>query len=225
MSERFADRRDAGRQLARRLKAFRNNAVVLALPRGGVESAVEVARELNAPLDLIIAHKIGSRYCSEQAIGAVTETATIWADWKGVGSTRPWLRQTEKETRAEVGRRREAYLSGRARIPLADQVAIVVDDGIATGFTIRAAVAEVKEQHSRKIIVATPVISWSTFENLQSEDNIDSVVALVSSDASEFAVEDYYQDFSQLTDEDVVSLLAEAEPAPAPHFNSGLGRW
>jgi putative phosphoribosyl transferase len=208
MSERFANRRQAGQQLALRLQPYGKNAVVLGLPRGGVEVAAEVARGLKAPLDLIIAQKVPSSFDQELAIGAVTETGVaVWNSNVRMVS-RAYQKQAEVEARAEVGWRREQYLSGRTRIPLAGRVVVLVDDGMATGSTMQAAIAEVQDKRPQKIVVATPVAPLGSVDNLR--DEVDNIVTLVNLELDS-AVGYHYLDFPQLTDADVIRLLAEAE--------------
>jgi predicted phosphoribosyltransferase len=206
----FADRREAGRELGRKLLKYKNNATVYALPRGGVETAVEVARQLNAPLDLLIARKIGHPSWPEYAVGAVTETGpVIWNKAEKMSLDRLWLQQAEAEERSEAKRRRQKYLAGRKPVSASGKTAILVDDGIATGLTMRAAVGEIKKQRPAKIIVAVPVAPQDTIDTLLEE--VDDVVILI--DPNEFlsAVGAHYENFPQLSDQDVADLLAEAD--------------
>jgi predicted phosphoribosyltransferase len=205
------DRSEAGKELAKALDAYRGQeAVVLALPRGGVPVAVEVARQLGAPLDLLLVRKIGVPWQPELAMGAV------------VDGSRPAVVRNEETTRlagisdaefdaicqrelAEIERRRRRYFAGRAPLEIAGRVAIVVDDGIATGETIRSAVAGLKARMPAKIVVAVPVAPPSTIAELEKE--ADEVVCPIQPRMLG-AIGYFYRDFEQLTDEEVIGLLA-----------------
>src|SRR6266550_4282235 len=157
---RFTNRIQAGQLLAQKLLPYRDNAVVYALPRGGVEVAAEVARALQAPLELIISRKIGNHSNPEYAVCAVTETGPLICNEYERSNLDPtWLKQAERAERAEAKRRREVYMAGRKPISAKGKTAILVDDGVATGLTMRAAAAEVKAQQPKQLIIAAPVIS------------------------------------------------------------------
>jgi putative phosphoribosyl transferase len=217
---RFVDRTDAGRRLAALLAEARYDApVVLALPRGGVPVAAEIARRLQAPLDLILARKIGLPGQPELAIGAVV-------DWPAPVTVRnePILAQTgvtaaafcavRADELAEIKRRHARYLGKRAHPTIADRTAIVVDDGIATGATMLAALRAVREAHPRRLVLAVPVAPVEILHDLAAE--ADDVVCLHASPSLR-SVGEHYEDFRQLTDSDVVALLAEtASPAGTP---------
>lgn len=207
----FADRRDAGKELGYQLRAYRGRVVVYALPRGGVETGVEVARVLDAPLDLLIARKLGHPTDPEYAICAVTETGPLICDELEVaGVDLAWLEHAEAAERAEAQRRREAYQTGRAAMPMPEgKVAIVVDDGVATGLTMRAAIAQLQARGPAKIVVAVPVAPRDAVGHLRVV--ADEVVVLDDPDTYIGAVGPYYESFPQLTDEDVVALLDEVD--------------
>lgn len=202
----FEDRRAAGHQLAKRLKQYGGTAVVLALPRGGVETAVEVAKKLKAPLDLVIARKIGHPGNPEYAVGAVTETGpVIWNKLERATLDKKWLKEAAKAERAEAKRRRQQYMNGRDPVVLDGKTAILVDDGLATGLTMRAAVSEARKQKPASIIVAVPVGSREAVETLSKK--ADEVITLIDPDYFFGAVGGHYESFPQLTDEDVIELL------------------
>lgn len=206
----FADRREAGRELAESLRQYAGNAVVFALPRGGVETAVEVAHELDAPLGLIIARKIGHPMNPEFAACAVTETGPLVCNEAAQASLDElWLKQAEQAERQEAKRRRELYVADRSPVSATGKVAIVVDDGIATGLTMRAAVADLKNQQPEKLVVAVPVAPGEVVSELL--ELADEVVVLTGQDEYLGAISMYYDSFPQLTDDEVADLLDEAE--------------
>lgn len=211
----FADRREAGEELGEKLQEYRGQAVVLALPRGGVETGVEVARLLGAPLGLVVARKIGHPMSPEYAVCAVTEDGPLICDEAERTALDPlWLRQAEAAGRAEAVRRLAVYQDGRVPIMIDDKVVIVVDDGIATGLTMRAAAAQLRRKRPesgrpRKTVVAVPCAPRSAIDELL--ELVDNIVVLRNPEGYLGAVGSYYQSFPQLTDEDVLSLLDEAE--------------
>ena len=207
----FANRTDAGRQLAQALARYKNRgAVVLALPRGGVPVAAEVAAALNAPLDLILVRKIGVPMQPELAMGAVVdgekplivrnEDVIMLA---GVDET-DFKAVCDAEL-AEIERRRQRYLGGRERIDVAGRIAIVIDDGIATGATTRAALRATRARQPKKLILAVPVAPTESLAAMQEE--ADEVVCL--EDYESFgAIGFYYSDFRQTSDQQVIDTLA-----------------
>ena len=207
----FRDRAEAGRQLAQKLLQYRGkSAVVLALPRGGVVLGFEVARVLSAPLDIIAVRKIGHPYHPEYAIGAVDENdARILNEAEAAGVDQHWLtKETEREV-AEAKRRSSVYRGGKIPESLAGKVVILVDDGIATGLTMRLAVRSVRAQKPEKIIVAVPVAPTDSFEVLKDE-GADEVVVLEPPEEFAGAVGAHYVRFDQVEDEEVVALLRNA---------------
>jgi putative phosphoribosyl transferase len=206
----FADRREAGRKLAGELTQYRGEVTVFALPRGGVEVAVEVSDALNAPLDMLVARKIGHPYDPEYAVCAVTETGPLVCnEVERANVDKLWLEQAEKNERAEARRRRETYQEGRDAVSAKGKTAIVVDDGIATGLTMRAAVAELPRSHPEKIIVAVPCAPREVVEELR--EYAQEVIVLADPDDFQGAISMYYDYFPQLTDVEVINLLDEAE--------------
>jgi len=213
---RFKDRTDAGRQLAELLagRYAGIDGIVYALPRGGVVLGVEIARRLGLPLDLIIARKIGHPHNPEYAIGAVTEQGELVTNPREIESVRrEWLaREIEKERR-EAERRHAVYLNGRTPLSAAGRTAILVDDGIATGLTMQAAIRAVQRQHPARVVVAVPVVPADTAARLERE--ADEVVALDVATDYFGAVGAYYDDFPQVTDGEVVELLRAMEREPS----------
>ena len=216
---RFVDRRAAGRQLAQAVAELDVvNPVVLALPRGGVPVAVEVALALHAPLDLILVRKIGVPEQPELACAALVEgdpprlirNDAIIAEARV--STSALDRAIEREHR-EIKRRRAAYLGHRQQIPVEGRTVIVVDDGIATGACIRAAVVALRGRHPAKLVLAVPVAPADVLAELAAV--VDDVVCLAT--PSHFqAIGLHYQDFHQLEDNEVTAGLAEVDAALRP---------
>ncbi|WP_245574265.1 phosphoribosyltransferase [Desulfovirgula thermocuniculi] len=211
----FADRVDAGRRLAAELKGVcPGDGVVLAVPRGGVVVGAEVARELGFPLDVVIPRKIGAPQNPELAIGAVTQDGTVYLNRPlmaalGIGEEEVFALVKEEE--AEIERRMRLY-RGSTEYPAYDgRCVIVVDDGIATGYTITAALRWVRKKFSPcKLILAVPVAPRETAVRLKGE--VDQLVVL-SSPADFYAVGQFYRDFSQTSDRDVIDLLEENKKA------------
>jgi putative phosphoribosyl transferase len=215
----FHDRSDAGRKLAAALKKYKDqNPVVLGVPRGGVPVAFEVARALNAPLDVVIVRKLGAPGQSELGIGAVVDgdhpqTILNRGVMSAVGVSRDYLKQEIHNQLKEIQRRNEVYRGGRPRVALKDRTVIVVDDGIATGGSIRAALRGVRQEQARKVVLAVPVGPSDTIESLS--DEVDDVVSLITP-ATFFGIGEFYEDFHQLTDAEVIRLLEQAQPQRAP---------
>jgi len=209
----FADRRSAGQILARRLDDYagRNDAVVLALPRGGVPVAYEVARALRAPLDVFIVRKLGFPGHEELAIGAIASGGTIVVDPNFVlGLSREQLDAVTRKEYAELRRREQAYRDDRQSLDISGKTVIVVDDGLATGASMHAAVRALRERGAARIVVAVPVASPHAVESLKLEAH--EVVAALIPDGF-YAVGAYYEDFTQTTDEEVRELLRSAAAA------------
>lgn len=208
----FSDRTDAGRQLAASLLALTPEApVVYALPRGGVPVAVEIARALRAPLDLVLVRKIGAPGAPEVALGAIVEgksPETIINDEvrKATGADDTFLNRARQREVTELERRRALYLGNRARLKPTGHTAIVVDDGLATGATAKAALIAIKRQGASKTILAIPVAPESTLAEMRLYADV--VVCLHA--ATNFqGVGAFYSDFHQLTDEETIGLLRQ----------------
>lgn len=208
----FLDRADAGRQLAAKLAALApDRPLVYALPRGGVPVAVEIARALRAPLDLILVRKIGAPGAAEVALGAVVEgkspETVINEDVrKATGVDDAYLERARQHELIELERRRAQYLGSRTRLEPTGHTAIVVDDGLATGATAKAALIAIKRQGAEKIILAIPVAPEETLAELRRHADI--VVCLHP--ATNFTrVGAFYSDFHQLTDEETIGLLRQ----------------
>ncbi|WP_461480835.1 phosphoribosyltransferase [Porticoccus sp.] len=206
----FRDRVDAGKRLAKALAAKYQgiDGVVYALPRGGVPLGVIVAGALHLPLDLIISRKIGHPYNPEYAICAVTEQGEVLCDEQELALVdKDWFERRVREEVDEAKRRRQCYLSGCEHLSVEGKLAILVDDGIATGLTMRAAIRDLKSRRPGRTVVAIPVIPADTAAVLQTE--VDDVVAILVEPFYRGSVGSYYRDFPQLGDEEVSALLGE----------------
>jgi putative phosphoribosyl transferase len=216
MASRFQNRADAGQQLARRLLHLKSeDPVVLALPRGGVPVGHEVAKALNAPLDLVVVRKIGAPGQPELALGAVVdgerpETVLNQEVVDALGVTDDEINAIKRRELAEIGRRRRAYLGRRAPVPIAGRTAIVVDDGIATGATMRAALRAIRQQGPRRLVLAVPVAPAEVVARIGAE--VDEIVCLMAPEAF-YAISIYYADFTQLADNDVTAILDLYKPS------------
>lgn len=211
---RFADRRDAGRRLARGLASLASERpTVIGLPRGGVPVALEIAAALNAPLEILAVRKLGAPENPELGIGAVAEDGIVVMDPATVTALGVGKRQLEgtlaRET-AELRRRVDLYRGGRPPLDLEGRTVIVVDDGLATGVTDAAALRAVRRKGPRKVILAVPVCSPEAASRLARD--ADEIVCLLQP-AGFRGVGEWYRDFAQLTDGDVLSLLAQARSA------------
>jgi putative phosphoribosyl transferase len=211
---RFANRQDAGRQLAARAQELAiEKPIVLGLPRGGVPVAFEVARALKAPLDVIVVRKLGVPFQPELAMGALGEDGVRVLNDQvlRLAHVQPEeLEQAERRQLAEVRARALRFRGTRERLSLTGRNVIIVDDGIATGSTVRAALQVAKAQGARHITLAAPVAPADTLASLVSL--ADQIVCLKSPEPF-YAVGQFYADFSQTTDDDVVRLLHEAHGA------------
>lgn len=205
----FRDRKDAGQQLANKLQEYKNkkDTIVLALPRGGVIVGYEVAKELNLPLDLVVPRKIGAPGNEEYAIGAITETGEGIFDQQAIdilGVTKEYLDKKITEEKKEAQRRLKEYRVGRKTLNLKNKTVIIIDDGLATGLTMRAAIKSVKKQNVKEIIVAIPVTALDSLKIVQTEAN-----KVIYIDAPSYfgAVGAFYENFYQTTDKEVIELM------------------
>jgi putative phosphoribosyl transferase len=213
----FHDRRDAGRQLARALERFKGvNALVLALPRGGVPVAFEVASALRAELDVLLVRKIGAPGEAELGIGAVVDGSDPQIVWNedALRVVRPSPAYQAAETQRqlqEIERRRQVYFAGRQAPSAHGRTVILVDDGVATGGTVTSALRALRRTGPARLILAVPVAPADAIEPLRRE--ADEVVCLVTPEPFR-AVGLHYEDFTQTSDEEVLALLSEARATP-----------
>ena len=205
----FRDRKDAGEQLASSLAEYadRSDVLVLALPRGGVTTGFEIARRLRAPLDVLIVRKMGAPSQPELAIGAVSETGTVVLNRDIISALDIDEHYIEKEIarqKVEITRRVSLYRKGKALPVLRSKTVILVDDGVATGATITAAIDTLKRECLEGLVAALPVSPPETAHVL--DKMVDEFLCL-ETPADFMAVGSYYEDFTQVSDEEVVALL------------------
>lgn len=204
---RFQNRQSAGRLLSEALAPYRDSqAIVYALPRGGVVLGVEIAKTLRVPLDIVTPRKIGHQLHPEYAICAITEDGHLVCNEDEVALADPrWLQNAIKQELREAQRRRTFYMAHREPIAAEDKVAIITDDGVATGLTMLAAIQEVRSRNPAKIVLAVPVIPPDVAQLLG--DYVEEVEALEVPEAFAGSVGTYYNEFTQVTDEEVMQLL------------------
>jgi len=210
----FADRKEAGAILARlieeRFKGDLKEPILVAIPRGGVVVAEKIAESLGAPVEIVVPRKIGAPFNSEFAIGPVAEDGEVFLNpyitpslAKGEGITDEYVKKKAEEELKEARRRREKYRKGK-KVSLSGRDVILVDDGIATGLTVKAGIHSVRAEKPNRIILAVPVLpadKLPEFERL-----VDAVVTACTPEHFS-AVSQFYEDFSQTTDEEVVEIL------------------
>jgi putative phosphoribosyl transferase len=210
----FRDRHEAGRLLAERLSGYRDQKpIVLALPRGGVVVGYEVARALGAPLDVVVARKLGAPWQPELAVGAIAprgvrllnEDVFAWLD-----ISEDELQQIASLEASEMERRMPLFRGDRPEPMLKGKTVILVDDGIATGMTVRAAIEYIGQQEPGHLVLAVPVCAAGTAELLRSE--VDDLVSL-KTPFELLAIGYWYEDFEQVSDEEVVELLERSRAA------------
>jgi putative phosphoribosyl transferase len=207
----FKNRSDAGRRLALRLERFKNQRpVILALPRGGVPVAAEVANALDAPLDLVLVRKIGVPSQSELAMGAVVDGGSPMVIRNEDIIRLAGIDESEFQAictaeLAEIERRRRCYLGDRGRVDVQGRLAIVIDDGIATGATTRAALRATRWREPKKLVLAVPVAPTETLSAMQ--DEVDEVICVEHYEIFG-AIGYFYDDFHQVADQEVIDILA-----------------
>lgn len=203
----FRDRVDAGGRLADELRMYANDetAAVLAIPRGAVVIGAEIARELVLPLDIVVVRKLGAPENPEFAAGAVDEDGNIIRN-PSAGVSMDYLQRVGERERAEIARRLAEYRGGRPGIDPTGRTVLLVDDGIATGFTARAAARSLRARGVGRIVLAVPVAARDAAEMLRAE--VDELVAL-DTPTLFFAVSRFYQRFPQVSDAEVVRILED----------------
>jgi predicted phosphoribosyltransferase len=202
----YKNRTDAGKSLSLALiKYTSSHTIILTLPRGGVVVACEVAQALNAPLSLVIAQKIGHPLSPEYAIAAINKDGLCIENEIEIHNvSHSWFEKEKKLKQKEAQRRYVKYLLGRKRMCLKNKNVIIIDDGIATGLTMQCAIEEVRREKPKTIIVAAPVISSHTAQKMR--QLVDEVIAL-QEPISFSAVGQYYEEFFQVTDDEVINIL------------------
>jgi len=206
----FIDRKDAGRKLSIKLEKFKDeNAIVLAIPRGGIVTAYETIKKIGFEWDLIIPRKIGLPHNKEIAIGAISLDGTFIFNEKYMDMlniSQEYIKNEVFEQTAEIKRRLIKYKGNENFPDVKNKIVILIDDGIATGFTIQAAIKSIKKHAAEKIILATPVAPRDTISLL--EKVVDEVICLIIPDEF-YAVGLYYKNFEQTTDEEVFNVICE----------------
>lgn len=213
----FADRAEAGRRLAERLEGFAGTrSIVAGLARGGVPVAAEIARRLDLRLEVLVVRKIGAPGNREYGIGAVGEDGHLVASPDAVataGLSDDAFRELAREQADEVARRVERYRGGRSHHAFTDETVILVDDGLATGVTARAGVDMARRWGAATVVLAIPV---GALETVRSFDGVADDVVCLETPAEFRAVGNWYADFNQVTDDEVVRLLADSEALDPP---------
>jgi predicted phosphoribosyltransferase len=205
----FQDRKDGGKQLIPKLEKYKGmtDVVLLGLPRGGVVTAYEISKKLKLPLDIVVPRKIGAPGNEELAIGAITESGEGIMNeeiMSYLGVDDEYVKETIEKEKKEAMRRLKLYRGGKKAIDIKGKIVILIDDGVATGSTMRAAIASAKAKGVKKIVVAVPVIARDTLRKIEKE--ADEVIYL---DAPFIfgAVGRFYEVFDQTEDEEVVEIM------------------
>ena len=221
----FHDREDAARQLARKLKdQTLIDPLVLAIPRGGVVTGAVLARELGAELDVVLSRKLRAPGQPELAVGAVSEDGHVYLNKHAremLDLSEDYLAEERRHQLAEIARRQKLFRGVRPQAPLAGRSVIVTDDGIATGSTMIAALQVVKAQNPREVIVAVPVASPDRLQEVRRW--CDRVVCLLHPEAF-WAIGQFYEDFTQVEDDQVVQFLREFAPPAEQAVIGGTGK-
>jgi predicted phosphoribosyltransferase len=213
MTKQFEDRKEGGRALAAKLSRLkdRRDVVILALPRGGVPVAFEVARELNAPLDIFLVRKLGVPGREELAFGAIASGGVAVFNEKVVRALQlpdALIEVVIEKEQKELERREKVYRVNRPALDLEGKIAVIVDDGLATGATMKAAVAAVRTKKPKRIIVAAPVASRDTCDQIKQRSDDLCICAMTPEPF--YGVGMWYRNFDQTTDEEVVEILEKA---------------
>ncbi|MBI4993929.1 phosphoribosyl transferase [Candidatus Wolfebacteria bacterium] len=211
----FKDRSEAGQKLAKILEEFKNsNAIVLALPRGGIVIGEEIAEELNLPLDIIAVRKIGSQESEEYAIGAIDiDGEGAWNEDELKTTDKEWLKHKIDKEKIETKRRYETYRQNKPPLNISGKTAILVDDGIATGLTMKAAAKYAQKLNAGKIIIAAPLAPKETIEDLKKEAD----TRILETPPYFFSINQFYENFPQIEDKKVVEILnSQSRYFPAP---------
>ncbi len=205
----FRNRQEAGAMIAEKLMHYadKKDVIVIALPRGGVATGLEIAKRLNRPLDVIIVRKIGFPGQPELAIGAMAETGAVVLNEEIIsmgGVSKEYIYRESEEKKKEIERRKELYRGGAGIPEVKGKVVILVDDGVATGATMKSAISALKREKPERIVVALPVASVEAKKSIGAM--VDEIVCL-QAPPDFMAVGAYYEDFSQVTDDEVVEML------------------
>jgi putative phosphoribosyl transferase len=207
----FRDRHDAGQKLSQKLTAYReNNTTVLAIPHGGVPIGIEIAENLGAKLDLIVVRKIPIPGNPEAGYGAVTDDGTILLNEPLVtrlGLTPTQIESQAQAVKAEIDQRRARYQGKGPSFPLEGRTVLLVDDGLASGFTMLAAIESARRRKAEKVVVTVPVASALAFQLVKAK--ADAIISLIVSQTTSFAVAGFYHHWYDLTEKDVIRYLQQ----------------
>ncbi len=202
------DRKEAGVLLGQKLLSYKDqdNVVVLSLPRGGVVLGYEIAQLLHAPHDIVVTRKIGYPHNPEFAVCVTNAEGRLLCDERSlVHIPKEWIAEEKKRQQSEAQRRLDVYRAGRKPLSLSGKVVIVVDDGIATGLSMKLALAQVRQENPRKIVLAVPIMPQEVYEYMEVE--ADEVVTLIDPRWFQGSVGAHYENFNQVTDKEVLALL------------------
>lgn len=211
----FQDRTDAGQKLAEKVTEYsgRGDVLLYALPRGGVVVGAEIAKALRLPLDVIVTRKIGAPFNEEYAIGALAETGeSVWNETERVATDPTALQKIVDAEKKEANRRIKTYRAGRSLPAFDGKTVLLIDDGVATGLTIRAAIAAAGHQRAKQVVIVVPHGAKDTMKQLRKE--VDRVICL-SEPAWYGSVGQYYETFPQTSDEEVLAILKKYAPKNA----------
>lgn len=206
MYKMFKDRNEAGYLLANKLEKYKGtNAVILAIPRGGIPLGFIISKELNLPLEVVLSKKIGHPFHKEYAIGAVTLKNRILSD-TAVGISQTYIDEETERIRTSLNERYKEYYGNKKPISLKDKILIIVDDGIATGNTMLSIIDMLHDEKPDKIVIAIPVSPPDSIKNLEASTLIDEVICLITP-INFSAVGQFYENFNQVTDAEAKHLL------------------
>jgi putative phosphoribosyl transferase len=208
----FENRVQAGRRLAEKLKKYagRQDVIVLGIPRGGVPVAFEVAKAIQAPLDIFLSRKLGVPWQEELAFGALASGGVRILDWdliRSLGLPEEEIERITRTVNAELERRELVYRGGQPSLQLEGKTVLLIDDGIATGSSMRAAIKALRQMTPARVVVAVPVAPIETYNSLKPD--VDEMVCVYAPEFF-FAIGQFYEDFSQTTDQEVTELLRRA---------------
>jgi predicted phosphoribosyltransferase len=207
----FQDRQDAGQKLSQKLTAYRgNNTTVLAIPHGGVPVGIEIAENLVAGLDLMVVRKIPIPTNPEAGYGAVTDDGTILLNQPLVaqlGLTPAQIERQAQAVKAEIDQRRIRYQGKRLSFPIEGKTVILVDDGLASGFTMLAAIESARRRRAGKVVVAVPVASASAFQRVKAK--ADAIISVIVAQTTYFAVAGFYHHWHDLSEKEVIRYLEQ----------------
>ncbi|KKS64483.1 phosphoribosyl transferase [Candidatus Daviesbacteria bacterium RIFCSPLOWO2_01_FULL_43_38] len=203
----FSDRNEAGEMLARALEKYKGKDIIIyALPKGGVVTATQVAKKLHAPLDILIIRKIGHPYNPEYALCAVSLNSQLVCDEEELAQVdKNWFQEELERQKVRAKEQYKLYNKNKKPLPAKGKIAIIVDDGIATGLTIKAAIQEITRENPKKIIIAVPIVPKDVEQELKAV--VDELIALEIPEEFIGSVGAYYNYFPQVSDEEVIKLL------------------